>query len=130
MSGPHSEWFDRAENDIQFAEVGLREGFHAQVCFLSQQAIEKLLKGSLVILDRPYPKSHNLRELAKLLPELKMKEHYESLTIIDGYYVPIRYPDGIPGSTPAGSPNRSEAESALETAREIWNLVMEYSKTR
>jgi len=39
-----ARWLSQAENDIAFAEVGLREGFYAQACFLAQQAAEKALK--------------------------------------------------------------------------------------
>ena len=33
-------WLKQAENDLDFARVGLREGFFAQVCFLAQQSAE------------------------------------------------------------------------------------------
>ena len=37
-------WLLQAENDLAFADLGLREGFFAQACFYSQQAAEKGLK--------------------------------------------------------------------------------------
>ena len=37
-------WLAQAESDLRFAELGLREGFHAQACFTCQQAAEKALK--------------------------------------------------------------------------------------
>ena len=47
MKEPRSEalrWLRQAENDLAYARVGLREGFHAQVCFQAQQICEKALK--------------------------------------------------------------------------------------
>lgn len=126
MNAQHKEWLARAENDLQFAQIGLKEGFYAQVCFLSQQVIEKCLKGTLVALNRTYPKSHSLKELAGQVPELNLKNFYESLTIIDGYYTPIRYPDAQPGSKTSGPPNKMEADTALKTAQKIWNIVVKY----
>ena len=37
-------WLKQAENDLEFARLGLREGFFAQVCFLAQQSAEKAVK--------------------------------------------------------------------------------------
>lgn len=123
MSAPHEEWLEKAEDDLRFAKIGFREEFFSQVCFLSQQAIEKCLKGALVFLRKKYPRSHNLRELAKLLPEISLASFMESLTIIDSYYVPLRYPDAAPGMKASGPPNRQEAAEAMKTAEEIWNQV-------
>ncbi|MBI4125808.1 MAG: HEPN domain-containing protein [Deltaproteobacteria bacterium] len=123
MQKPHDEWLAKAEDDLQFARVGLKEGFYSQVCTLAQQTIEKSLKGTLVARQRPYPKNHSLRELAKKLPELKLDWWMESLTIIDGYYVPLRYPDAAAGTKASGPPNEEEAKEALKTAEEIFGHV-------
>jgi len=37
-------WLRQAENDLEYARLGLREGFFAQVCFQCQQICEKALK--------------------------------------------------------------------------------------
>lgn len=126
MSGPHEEWLEKAEDDLKFAEIGLKEGFCAQVCFLSQQAIEKCLKGTLVFLGRSYPKVHGLRELSKLIPELDLKEWATALTIIDGYYVPLRYPDAAAGSKASGPPSKEEAGEALKTAEAVSEQVKRF----
>ena len=126
MSGAHEEWFAKAENDLKFAELGLKEGFCAQVCFLSQQAIEKALKGVMVALGRSYPKSHNLLELSKKLPELDLAKHLPEIAIIDGYYVPLRYPDAAPGMKASGEPSNEEAARALACARGVFNAATEF----
>lgn len=128
MNAPHESWMNRASDDLRFAELGLREGFYSQVCFLAQQAIEKSLKGSLVALGRPYPKSHSLRELARLVPELDLKSWQEELSLLDGYYVPLRYPDAAPAINQSGEPNKSEAAQALSVAQDIFDRVSKYLK--
>jgi HEPN domain-containing protein len=40
-----ARWLAQAESDLAFAELGVREGFFAQACFVCQQAVEKALKG-------------------------------------------------------------------------------------
>ena len=126
MNAPHEEWLSKAEDDLQFARVGLKEDFCAQVCFLSQQAIEKCLKGTLVKLGRSYPKTHSLRELFHLISEIKWDKWAEAITIIDGYYVPLRYPDAAAGSKASGPPNKEEAGEALQTAEEIFQVVTDF----
>ena len=37
-------WRRQAANDLAFARVALRERFHAQACFIAQQAAEKAVK--------------------------------------------------------------------------------------
>ncbi len=37
-------WLRQAENDLEFARLGLREGFFSQACFLAQQSAEKAVK--------------------------------------------------------------------------------------
>lgn len=126
MTEPHEAWLEKATDDLCFAAIGLKEGFHSQVCFLSQQAIEKSLKGCLVKLGRSYPKNHNLRELAKLTPELPLKSFLEQITVMDGYYIPIRYPDAAPGMKASGPPNETEAALALDTAKQILETVRKF----
>ncbi|TFH13183.1 MAG: HEPN domain-containing protein [Lentisphaerales bacterium] len=43
MNQAHEQWLSMAENDLEFARLGLKHGYHSQACFLSQQAAEKAL---------------------------------------------------------------------------------------
>lgn len=130
MSGHPDEWFDRADDDLKFAEVGLREGFYAQVCFLSQQGIEKCLKGALIAQGKNYPQSHNLRDLARNVDGIPFEKWREDLTIIDGYYVPARYPDAMAGTKATGTPTRKEAHNALSFAHIVFETIISLQKKR
>jgi HEPN domain-containing protein len=128
MSKPHEEWFARAEDDYKFAKVGLREKFYSQVCFLSQQVIEKILKGCLVSQNKMYPKTHKLVDLFRLCNLKWLKPFENKLKLIDEFYIPTRYPDGIPGGLPNRLVNESDAKEALSVADEILQLAFEKVK--
>ncbi len=111
-------WLRQAENDLAFAHVALREGFHSQACFLSQQVAEKGMKALLYHRGARSVTGHSLAallvELEDIHPELS--EQAESLTVLDQYYIPTRYPDALPGSAPFEVYGSTQAEGAIETA--------------
>jgi HEPN domain-containing protein len=119
MTKPHEAWFSMAESDLNFAKVGLREKFYSQVCFLSQQAIEKTLKGYLVHLGRSYPKTHKLVDLHRLCGAKFLEPFKNKLKLIDEFYIPARYPDGIPGGLPDRVSSLEDAGETLKVAEEI-----------
>ncbi len=127
MKEPRAEalrWLQQAENDFQFAQLGLKEGFYAQVCFQCQQIAEKALKsihygklGKRIVLG------HSLVELAAdltLAPALK-----EELAVLDQYYIPTRYPNGLPGGVPFEAYTKGQAESAVLVCRRLCDLARE-----
>ena len=121
MSEPHENWLAKAEDDQDFAALGLEHEYFSQVCFLSQQAVEKALKAILIAKAGQYPRLHNLVELlnrcAANVPEISRFE--EGVRILDQYYIPSRYPDGVPGGLPDGEPAERHAREALDLAGDI-----------
>src|SRR5436309_9802815 len=63
---PHEQWLARAEDDLSFAQLGFREKYFSQVCFLSQQVVEKALKAFRLAKGRSYPRVHKVVELEPL----------------------------------------------------------------
>ena len=43
--------------------------------------------------------------------------------VVDQYYIPTRYPNGIPGSLPEGLPGSDEAAEAIAIAGQVYDLV-------
>ncbi len=125
MIAPHKKWLIKAEDDLNFANVGIEAGFYAQVCFLSQQVIEKSLKSYLVFSGELYPRTHKLVDLWKLCRSLEKElTPFEGrFRIIDEYYIPARYPDVLPGSLLSGEPSLDNAGEALETATRIYKII-------
>ena len=122
---PHEQWLARAEDDLAFARVGFRENYFSQVCFLSQQVVEKCLKAFLLAKGRSYPRQHKVVELASLCTEIQQElEPFKTdLKLLDEFYIPTRYPDAIPGGLTAGLPTTEDAQRALQAASEILEII-------
>jgi HEPN domain-containing protein len=121
MSGPHELWLTRAENDLAFAALGLQYQYFSQVCFPCQQASEKALKALLIAGCQRYPRVHNLVELVNRCKEWypRVVDFEDLARTLDQYYIPSRYPDGVPGSLSTGEPAEHHAREALELATRI-----------
>lgn len=77
-------WLRQAENDLEFARLGLGAGFFA-----------------LALIGLRAPEAPRLRELAGVL---------------DQYYVPTRYPNGLPGGVPFEAFGQVQAAAAVDGA--------------
>ena len=112
-------WLAQAESDLAFAEVGVREGFFAQACFICQQASEKALKalhygrGARIVLG------HSLVELLQNLvsDHPPLSDLGDAARQLDLYYIPTRYPNGLPGGVPAEAFTATQATEAVAYAR-------------
>jgi len=119
------EWFESANSDFQYAELGLEEDkIFPQVAFLSQQIAEKFLKGFLVLNGNKPTRVHELSkildECKKISPDLeKLRDACELLT---GFYVETRYPPDIPDYT------KKEIAEAFEKARLIKETIESLTK--
>jgi HEPN domain-containing protein len=122
---PRSEaqrWLLQAENDLAFARIGLREGFFAQVCFQCQQICEKALKSIRYgRLAERVVFGHSLAELSRGL-ELSV-DLVQELLVLDQYYIPTRYPNGLPGGTPYEVYTRGQAQAAIAVSERVVALA-------
>jgi len=112
-------WLRQAESDLAFAELGAREGFPAQACFTSQQAAEKALKAIVYLSGARFVPGHSLVELlARATTGTEGLLHLrDSARQLDQYYIPTRYPNGLPGGIPAEVFTDAQAEDAVGRAR-------------
>lgn len=120
MKEPNREagrWLRQAESDLGYAELGLREGFFAQTCFQCQQVCEKAIKALRYGRGERIVIGHALVELAASLEV--MARFRQRLSVLDQYYVPTRYPNGLPGGIPADVYTREQAAEAVDTARRV-----------
>jgi HEPN domain-containing protein len=112
-------WLRQAENDLEFGEMALREGFYAQACFVAQQTAEKALKSLAYGSGERTVFGHSILELLDRLagsfPDLRsLREH---AGILDQYYVATRYPNGLPGGVPFEAFGERQAREAIASAR-------------
>jgi HEPN domain-containing protein len=114
-----ARWVAQAESDLAFAELGLREGFFAQACFVCQQAVEKALKALHYLGGARVVLGHSLVELLDTLGarHAGLADLREGAQQLDQYYVPTRYPNGLPGGVPSEVFTRRQAEEAVSIAR-------------
>jgi HEPN domain-containing protein len=125
------DWIDAATDDLNLARLALENGYGSHVCFLSQQTAEKSLKSLFLMEGKVYPRTHKLIELLASLgdsaKEVKLLE--TELEILDEYYLPMRYPDAIPGTRAEGLPEADDAKTAIETAEKVLELVKKISES-
>lgn len=123
MNSAGERWLMFARQDLQMAELALNEGIYNQVCFHSQQCVEKCLKGLLANQRKTPPRTHSIVDLLGQLPQDCLQDLRDELGQMDIFYIPTRYPDALPGSLAEGLPGREEAEEAIATARACWQEV-------
>lgn len=119
------QWLDRAKEDHTVARLVADEGHPSHACFLAQQSIEKALKAFLLARTNQYPRTHRLVDLLQLCTdhEPTFNQYLADCTVVDQYYIPTRYPDGILGGPTAGLPTAVEAQDAITATERILPFV-------
>ena len=120
-------WLKQAENDIEFARLGLREGFFSQVCFLAQQSAEKAVKAIGYMLGERTVLGHSVAVLTNRYAERvqELADLRADAGVLDQYYIPTRYPNGLPGGYPFMAFSREQANSAVGAAERFVELARE-----
>ena len=118
-------WLRQAEVDLHWSHHLAEAGAYHLACFLSQQVAEKALKAFLYAQELEIVLGHSVVRLcaaaAEYEPEFRV--HARTWSILDSYYIPTRYPNGLPDGIPAEVFTRAAAESAVELAREAVTAV-------
>ncbi len=112
-------WLVTAEGDLETAKILLREGMYAHACFHAQQAGEKAVKALWYLTDGD-PWGHSVQKLVEAFPErddLPDVDHWvEQAAILDKFYIPTRYPNGLPDLTPAEVYREHDGLQGVEVA--------------
>ncbi len=117
-------WWKQAENDLGYAKLGLKEGYYAQACFQAHQVAEKALKAMYYGVHKlRYVPGHSLSKLAGGLDLDLNDEDFEQLNILDQYYIPTRYPNGLPDAAPFEVYTKRQAEEAVGAAENVLHLT-------
>jgi HEPN domain-containing protein len=110
------EWLAKAENDLKTAAHTLKLGADCPtdtVCFHAQQCVEKYVKAVLVLQGIDFPKTHDLENLAGLLPgRVRLSLSAEEQGRLTEYATGARYPGW--GDIPL-----AEARRAVTIARRL-----------
>jgi HEPN domain-containing protein len=121
-------WLKTGEDDLDAAVVLRENGKFPQASFYAQQAGEKALKAVWYHADAD-PWGHSIRKLIEDLEseDLNLYERLKSVlragTLLDRFYIPTRYPNGLPELTPGEAYMDEDAESCIRHASEILSSV-------
>jgi HEPN domain-containing protein len=121
-----TEWFLKAKDDELSAKDILtdKEGAPSTVCFLSQQMVEKYLKGYLIFKGKRFPKIHDLDRLVRLCQ--KIDSNFEKIKggarYLSDFYIAARYPGDY------SEFSWTEAEKAFQAATRIKKFVLKKIK--
>lgn len=116
------EWARYAEEDLLSAKLLLKENGHPnQICFHSQQAAEKYLKGYMVFAGHEFQKVHQLGYLLSLCAKIEpaFEKLKEDAFYLGRFYIETRYPGDIQQFTV------EEAKNAYEAALRVKRFTLE-----
>ncbi len=117
-------WLFTAKEDIEAAKILTDAKKYAHSCFLYQQAAEKAIK-SIYYYYEENPWGHSI---VKLIEDLRfidleiynhLKNFKEDAMILDRFYIPTRYPNGLPDLTPGEAFGKNDAILAKEIAEKF-----------
>ena len=118
-------WLEQAMEDLKWAkDLAERGGYHI-ACFLAQQVGEKALKAFLYAQGEEIVIGHSVERLCHFATKFDADflEKVTTWAILDGYYVPTRYPNSLPDSIPAKVYTKNAAKEAVGLAEEIVDSI-------
>ena len=128
MKEPEMEsirWFEQAKYDLKAARWNAKGDLFAPACFWAQQAAEKATKAFIYSKGERFVIGHSVAELLKKCQKYD-KGFKPLLTIggfLDRFYIPTRYPNGLPGGIPALTYNRKDSTEAIRMAQRILDFI-------
>jgi HEPN domain-containing protein len=125
-------WLRQAENDLAFGRLAVREGYFAQACFVAQQSAEKALKALAYGSGERLVIGHSLVELVERLRDRfpALASSREIAGVLDQYYIPTRYPNGLAGGVPFEAFGEHQAREAIEGASRFIALARSHTPPR
>jgi HEPN domain-containing protein len=114
------DWMDQAEGDLEHAKSDLKLGFYDWACFSSQQSAEKAVKAVFQKLGAEAWGNSVYDLLLELKSRMDVSDELLEYSLeLDKAYIPTRYPNAHPTSSPRRRYTRKEAERLIEYAEKI-----------
>ncbi|MGH2543112.1 MAG: HEPN domain-containing protein [Ardenticatenaceae bacterium] len=120
-NGPVEEgrrWLRQAQADLGWTQHLAQEGGYHLACFLAQQVTENALKAFLYAQGQEVVLGHSVTRLCEVAatynPEFAARAR--SWKLLDSYYIPTRYPNGLPDGIPADVYTAEAAADAVGLA--------------
>ncbi len=118
-------WLRQAQVDLGWTRHLAEEGAYHLACFLAQQVSEKALKGFLYAQGQEIVLGHSVERLSRAAAafDAEFEARARTWSVLDGYYVPTRYPNGLPDGIPADVYTQQAAQDALALAEDVVSFV-------
>ncbi len=120
-------WLRQAERDLDDARYAFNGERYNLACFLAQQASEKAVKGYLYAQGVEMARGHSVRELCTDAAafDQAFADMGREAAPLDQYYIPTRYPNGLPGGVPFEAYTVHDGKRALALAERVLDFVRE-----
>ncbi len=118
-------WLIQAEDELEDA-IRLKEmERYYLVLYLCQQCAEKAMKAFLYYNEIRPLLTHSVNDLISLAIEIDSEfDQVRAAGRLDDYYIPTRYPNGLPGGIPSRYyQDDAEAERAIILSKKVVDLV-------
>jgi HEPN domain-containing protein len=112
------DWFRQAQYDLEKAQLDLQWQYFEWACFTAHQAAEKAVK-AVYYAHHGEARGHGVRELLASLGLAVSDAVFEQATFLDRFYIPTRYPNGLPAGVPHDYFSREDAAQAIAAAEAI-----------
>ena len=128
MKDPRREagrWIEQARMDLEAVRTIAGQGLWWIACFQAQQAAEKAVKAFLYSSGERMVLGHSVAELVgrAASEDSSFGDLKPAGVQLDRFYIPTRYPNGLPGGIPAESYSEADAQSALQLAERVMAFV-------
>jgi HEPN domain-containing protein len=119
------DWFRQAEHDLAKARLDQQWQYFEWACFTAHQAAEKALK-AVYYARHGEARGHGVRALFLSL-ELPIDDTLlKQATSLDRFYIPTRYPNGLPAGAPHDYFSQDDAVTAIVAAEAILAWCQSY----
>lgn len=136
----YNYWLDVAQYDLTTSKAMLETKRYLYVAFMSQQAIEKLIKGLFVLfIEEEPPRTHNIWKILKdiircdtLIPFIdesfnkKIRKYKPFFADLVYYYISERYPSYK--EKVSSILNEQKAKDILDNAEEVFEWLQSLSQ--
>ena len=125
MAEEANRWLSQAKEDLKWADHLAREGGFHLACFLAQQVAEKALKAFLYAQGEELVLGHSVARLCSDAARFntEFNQQKRRWNILDTFYIPTRYPNGLPDGIPADAYTVDAANNAVKIAREVVDFI-------
>ena len=121
-------WLAQAKRDLGAGWALVDAKYFEQACFMSQQAAEKAVRSIAYGLGERTVLGHSVVELigrySNRVPALRSL--LQSARVLDLYYIPTRYPNGLPGGVASEAFSKEQATQGLDLSERFLMIADEF----